>query len=80
MVFTKIKFSLILLILFTIAAICLAETHAECNARCYRENVACCDANPDQCGQLCYEAARKCYRACNDISKTYSEINLEFLQ
>jgi hypothetical protein len=68
----KIKLALFLYTLLSIISLILAETHAECNARCYRENVACCDENPGKCGQICFDSARICYRACNNY--------LEFLQ
>ena len=69
----KLKLILIILTILSMISLSLSETHAECNARCYRENTQCCEERPNECGSTCYEAARKCYRGCNTLTFLYSD-------
>ena len=70
MVRSNFKMVLILLTILCIFSTSLNETPAKCKARCFHENEKCCLDIPKECGTTCYEAARHCYRNCN---------NLEFL-
>lgn len=42
----------------------LLRDSAKCRAKCFHDNEECCKSNPDKCGTLCYENARKCYDDC----------------
>ncbi len=43
------------------------ETPAKCKARCYHENSDCCGKTPSDCGGICFEQSRNCYKACNEL-------------
>jgi hypothetical protein len=62
-----LKLALFIMTLLSVISLSLTETHAECNARCYRENSQCCMEHPDVCGTKCFDEARKCYRECNNL-------------
>ena len=63
-----LKLVIFVITFLSLISLTLEETHAECNARCYRENSQCCSDYPNECGKRCFEEARKCYRDCNNLA------------